>query len=60
MTEKTLVIGVDIAKERHYCRAFNYRGVEVGKVYSFTNNFFGFQSFKEWSEELMQANGCCR
>lgn len=57
VTEKTLVVGIDIAKETQYSRAFNYRGVELGKVYSFSNNLAGFESFKKWTEELMELNG---
>lgn len=57
VTEKTLVVGVDIAKETQFCRAFNYRGLELGKVYSFSNDRLGFDSFKEWSEQLMKQNG---
>ena len=56
VTEKTLVVGVDIAKETQFCRAFNYRGLELGKVYSFSNDRSGFDNFKEWSEYLMKQN----
>jgi transposase len=56
VTEKTLVVGVDIAKETQFCRAFNYRGLELGKVYSFSNDRSGFDSFKEWSEYLMKQH----
>jgi transposase len=27
ITNNTLVIGVDIAKKKHYARAFDYRGI---------------------------------
>lgn len=57
VTEKTLVVGVDVAKETQYCRGFNYRGVELGKVHSFSNNLDGFENFKEWAEGLMKING---
>ena len=29
VTEKTLVIGIDIASETHYARAFDWRGIEL-------------------------------
>ena len=29
VTEKTLVIGIDIASEVHYARAFDWRGIEL-------------------------------
>jgi len=35
VTEKTLVVGVDIAKNKHYARAFDWRGIELGKTINF-------------------------
>lgn len=31
ISDKTLVIGADIAKEIHVARAVDYRGIELGK-----------------------------
>lgn len=28
ITEKTLVLGIDIGSKMHYARAFDYRGIE--------------------------------
>lgn len=56
VTEKTLVVGVDIAKETQYSRVFNYRGLELGKVFSFSNNLAGFEGFNEWIKGHMKAN----
>ena len=42
VTEKTLVVGVDIAKETQFCRAFNYRGIELGKYIHFQMIVAGF------------------
>ena len=56
ITEKTLVIGIDIAKQVQYARAFNYRGVEVGKVNPFENTAEGFRSFEEWAKSLATEN----
>ena len=56
VTEKTLVVGIDIAKEVHYARAFNYRRIELDKVISFTNNQQGFKTFKNWILEVMKKN----
>lgn len=52
ITEKTLVIGVDIAKSIHYARAFDYRGIELAKVFKFENNREGLESFKKWIDSL--------
>lgn len=48
VTEETLIIGVDIASETHYARAFDYRGMELGKLLKFSNNAEGFAKFEEW------------
>ncbi|MEG6617664.1 transposase, partial [Peptococcaceae bacterium 1198_IL3148] len=45
-------MGVDIASEVQYARAFDYRGIEVGKLFKFNNDDSGFSSFVEWIEEL--------
>ena len=52
VTEKTIVVGVDIASERHYARAFDWRGIELGKVFSFENSAEGFRSFSAWISGL--------
>ncbi len=46
VTERTLVVGVDIGSETNYARAFNWRGQEVSKkAFRFSNSREGFQSF---------------
>ena len=52
ISEEILVVGVDIASEIHYARAFNNRGIEVGKLIRFTNSEEGFIAFETWAEEL--------
>lgn len=52
VTEETMVIGVDIASEIHWARAFDWRGLELGKVISFENSANGFQQFTCWVSEL--------
>ncbi len=48
VTEETLIIGVDIASEIHYARAFDHRGVEVGRLLKFSNDAEGFGQFTTW------------
>jgi len=48
ITESTLVIGIDIAKQFQYARAFDYRGIELSKVKPFENTAEGFKTFQEW------------
>ena len=52
VTEQTIIIGVDIASETHYARAFDWRGIELGTVYIFENSAEGFHSFSNWMSDL--------
>jgi len=57
ITEKTLIIGIDVGSEKHYARAFNFRGVEYGKLLIFDNNAEGFTKLVEWIHKLCKENG---
>ncbi len=47
VTEKTLVVGVDIGSETNFARVFDWRGMELSKkVFRFRNSQEGFQSFQ--------------
>jgi len=48
VTEETLIVGVDIASEIHYARAFDHRGIEVGRLLKFSNDAEGFGQFTAW------------
>jgi Transposase and inactivated derivatives len=52
ITEETLIVGVDIASELHYARAFDFRGMELAKVISFSNDIEGFEQFSNWVKDL--------
>ena len=52
VTETTMVIGVDIASEMHWARAFDWRGLELGKAVKFENSAEGFRFFLHWLSEL--------
>jgi transposase len=52
LSERSMVIGVDIASEVHYARAFDWRGVELGKVFKFENSLEGFEDCYTWIEQL--------
>jgi transposase len=52
INEKSLIIGIDIAKKVQYARAFDYRGIELSKVLAFENTAEGFKIFQDWIEEL--------
>ncbi len=51
----TLVVGIDVAKEIHYARAFDYRGIELGKLLKFSNTAEGFQKLEQWMQLYMPA-----
>jgi transposase len=57
ITERTLIVGVDIAKKKHYARAFDWRGIELSKVISFRTDKRGFRQFREWAEKIARDEG---
>lgn len=57
ITEKTLVVGIDVGSETHYARAFDHRGIEYSKKpFKFSNDEAGFASFKVWILEYKEAH----
>ena len=57
LTKKTLIVGVDIASKVHYARAFDYRGMEHGKVLRFSNDLYGFEALHCWVNKLCAEHG---
>ena len=58
ITEKTLVVGIDVGSEIHYARAFDWRNYEYSrKPLAFSNDEEGFKTFKTWLNELMTRYG---
>jgi transposase len=57
ITNETLIIGVDVASETHYARAFDLRGIELGKLLKFTNDAEGFDVLETWLKELSARHG---
>lgn len=56
ITEKTLVIGIDIAKDVQYARAFDYRSIELSKVQPLENTSYRFKVFEEWAKLVAKEN----
>ena len=57
VTDKTLVVGVDIGSDTHYARAILARGYEVSKKpFDFGNTREGFEKFVSWAYNLAVAN----
>ncbi len=58
ITEKTLVVGIDVGSETHYARAFDWRGYEYSaKAFRFSNTEAGFASFLTWMQDIAKDNG---
>ena len=56
--EKNLIIGIDIGSQKHYARAFDWRGIEYSKkAYAFSNDVEGFAGFLEWISDIQKKNG---
>ncbi len=56
ITPSTLIVGIDIAKDKHVARAQDDRGVEFGKRLIFENRMHGFQKLVNWAENLRKEN----
>ena len=56
ITNRHLVVGIDIAQQCHVARAVNYRGIVVGHPLTFENNDEGFTKFLSWIKELKRIN----
>ncbi len=54
---ETLVVGIDIGKETHYARAFDYRGIELAKLLKFSNAAEGFEHLDRWMQETCKQHG---
>ena len=58
ITEKTLIIGIDVGSETHFARAFDWRNYEYSKKpLEFSNNEAGFVTFKAWMEDIAEKHG---
>ena len=58
ITEKTLIVGIDVGSETHFARAFDWRNYEYSKKpLEFSNNEAGFMIFKAWVEDIAEKHG---
>ena len=58
ITEQTLVVGIDIAKQVQWARTVDYRGIEIGKAIRFTNDKQGFEDIVAAIRERCKQKGC--
>ena len=57
ITEKILIVGINVGSETHYARAFDWRNFEfIRKPLVFSNTEAGFLTFKAWIEEIQEKN----
>ena len=57
ITDKTLIVGVDIGGEKHFARAILARGFEVSKKpFPFMSTEDGFDSFVSWAYNLADSH----
>lgn len=57
VTENTLVVGIDIASEKHWVRAYDWRGIELDKAYVFENDAEGFAQLHSWICRICEREG---
>jgi transposase len=58
ITEKTLIVGIDVGSETHFARAFDWRNYEYSKsALEFSNTEMGFRLFKAWMEDIAEKSG---
>ena len=57
VSESKMIIGIDVASEIHYARAFDNRGIEQAKVFRFSNDREGFEAFIKWSDAVKSKSG---
>ncbi|MGI6091830.1 MAG: IS110 family transposase [Veillonellaceae bacterium] len=57
VSETVLIIGIDVASEIHYARAFDNRGIEQANVLRFTNDLEGFKAFTKWADAIRLKAG---
>lgn len=57
VSETTMIIGIDVASEIHYARAFDNRGIELGRVLRFSNDLEGFKVLERWADAIRLKTG---
>jgi len=58
ITATTLIVGVDAAKDVHWARITDYRGIDLSKPVKVNNNINGFESLLQRIEKLQIKTGC--
>ena len=55
VTEKTMIVGIDVGSVKHYFRAFDWRGIELTRrPIPFNNSMEGFNAFHDVVNDLIE------
>lgn len=58
ITPTTIIVGIDVAKEIHWARITDYRGIDLMKPVKVHNSLDGFESLLSKVEKLQIKHGC--
>src|SRR5690625_5714887 len=57
ISTSSLIVGIDIAKDKHVAREQDDRGFEFGKRLIFDNRIHGFEQLLNWISKLQKEHG---
>jgi transposase len=58
ITPATIIVGIDVAKEVHWARITDYRGVDLSKPFKVHNSIDGFENLQSRIEKSRTKHGC--
>ena len=58
ITPETIIVGIDIAKEIHWARITDYRGIDLTKPFKVYNSIDGFESLLAKVEKIRDKHTC--
>ena len=58
ITPTTIIVGIDVAKEEHWARITDYRGIDLMKPVKFHNSIDGFEKLLARVEKMRLKYGC--
>ena len=58
VTDTTIIVGIDIAKEIHWARITDYRGVDLVKPFKIHNSMDGFENLLSKVDKIQEKHKC--
>ena len=52
-----MVVGIDIGSTNHYARAFDWRGIELARIFKFSNSGEDFGRLSHWMQGICERYG---